>query len=61
MSEWISVDDTLPDEYGDYLVSRTCRPNGYVVTYAPVGWLCTDFFPVTHWMPLPEPPNTEQE
>lgn len=60
MSDWISVDDRLPDEYGEYFVSRACRPRGWVVVYAPVGWVCSDDYPVTHWQPMPGPPTTQR-
>ena len=61
-SEWISVEDRLPDVGCDVLF--TCRSKEYGVgaysdTYK-------DFFMghfpvkgVTHWMPLPEPPKGE--
>ena len=29
---------------------------GWVFHYAPVGWICYDDYPVTHWMPLPDKP-----
>ncbi|MGI9569506.1 MAG: DUF551 domain-containing protein [Desulfobulbia bacterium] len=57
MSKWISVKDRLPDKHGEYFVSRACRPRGWVIRYAPVGWIVNDDYPVTHWMPLPKPPE----
>ena len=65
-SEWISVEERLPEENGEYLV------------YTKYGWFDVERFKlwddddtdggywweyegiVTHWMPLPEPP-TEKE
>ena len=63
MSEWISVEDRLPDE------SVSCLVFGPDGNY--VGWVCDpvqkwwaregdldDYcVEVTHWMPLPEPPK----
>lgn len=66
MTTWISLTERLPEEnrevlvfidYGWkggercylYAVSRLLNPNG--VFSVPVG------SPVTHWMPLPEPPR----
>lgn len=54
-SKWISVEDKLPDGFGDFLVFGT-------------GFLETDYFSssisefayrddATHWMPLPKPPE----
>lgn len=58
MSEWISVRDRLPEENGDYLVALD---DGYIgVTWysADEGFdLWADAGEVTHWMPLPEPPE----
>ena len=55
MSEWISVEDRLPED-------------GKVITFSPPNWyrivdggfvrLIKD---ATHWMPLPEPPEALQE
>lgn len=68
MSEWISVKDRLPEKTGKqrgfYLVALS---NGVVKELAyefehynnmlfDVGWHETAY-PVTHWMPLPEPPK----
>ncbi len=70
MNEWISVEDRLPDnaEKGiDDCCTYLCFiPNPYGKDYQikPVVWMNNLFqgFPagatiITHWMPLPEPPN----
>ncbi len=56
MSEWISVKDRLPEE------------NGYVLAYSSSDDLVIivlkskfQSFEITHWMPLPEPPEEESE
>lgn len=59
-SGWVSVDDRLPEEYGEYLCATKARPHGWVFKYAQVGWMCSDEYPVTHWMPLPLPPTEEK-
>ena len=66
--EWISVDERLPpSEQGHFLVA--CRWNGdpgkmanrkdWVRTHYWDGtrFLVTDDYSVTHWMPMPEPPE----
>lgn len=55
--EWISVDERLPDADGDYLVW-----NNYHKAIVGHYWLKGRYFiskavTVTHWMPLPEPPE----
>ena len=70
VQEWISVDDRLPepkhefDERNWYLVALS---NGVVKELAyefnnnsvfGYGWRETAY-PVTHWMPLPQPPKGE--
>ena len=75
MSEWISVDDRLPNlivlEGGTnsdpVLVTdgdETCCAYRYVIrnksSWSPSGvdsYDCCVGFAVTHWMPLPEPPQ----
>ena len=58
-SEWISVDDRYPDNRADVLI---------YAGYTEVGFLGNDghwwddmgeykITKVSHWMPLPEPPN----
>lgn len=47
-SEWISVDERLPDEayFGNGLFRWSDNE---------------EFVPVTHWMPLPQPPKMRKE
>ena len=56
MSNWISIEDKLPDEEGHYLTF-----NGYhyaIQTWNENGWLrLYDAKSITHWQKLPEPPK----
>lgn len=66
MSEWISVEDRLPEEEGQYLVVM----HGLVwpadfLGYGPdkkrARWrteIADEYAVATHWMPLPEPPQS---
>ena len=65
MSEWISVEDKLPDKPGVYKVKGR---RGSIGAHSVVerthfnGQSWASFFDwdkVTHWMPLPEPPEAE--
>ncbi len=58
MSEWISIDERLPDDYEDVIAGNSYGVN--FAWYDGESWL----FPgdsvhgeVTHWQPLPEPPQ----
>ncbi len=68
MSEWISVDERLPEELGKYICYfsdgsiETYDFEGlddgrYGITDVGVGFEATKDWHVTHWMPLPEPPK----
>lgn len=53
---WTSVKDRMPEKHGHYLV---IRDNGYmsVDTYSRSSHWGKDVCKITHWMPLPEPPE----
>lgn len=65
MSEWISVDDKVPENYGTVIV--TDGDEVYAGFYSNksnewlrwTGWKNLDlrYFKVTHWMPLPKKPE----
>ena len=65
--EWISVKDKLPDDASDVLAYYDCGDSGHVifVNYYKNCWydvfndLIDDLEQgyITHWMPLPEPPE----
>lgn len=63
MSEWISVIDKLPSEAGVVLVYVDYKDLSYNIfiadfyTRGNVFCKCPDAKYITHWMPLPEPPN----
>ena len=52
---WISVKERLPEETGSYLVHDISM--GIRVFYFGKGEVRSGWFGVTHWMPLPEPPE----
>jgi hypothetical protein len=66
-SKWISVKDRLPKNRQDVLVVAFLRDcwNVCLGWYAPngkvwhVGFLEETCYPVSHWMPLPQPPKGE--
>lgn len=65
MKEWISVNDRLPEEEGNYQVcNRIVDPpiieDGFYQIFKRGFWFIdgkdeTKF--ITHWMPLPNPPS----
>lgn len=63
MSEWISVKDRLPDRFQPVIICRD-GPKGTTIVeegFRDVGdwWKVygTRVKKVTHWMPMPEPPQ----
>lgn len=57
MSDWISVKDKLPENEKLVLVSYKKRSMDVVwYNHNQKMWM-KNFATVTHWMPLPEPPN----
>lgn len=59
MSDWISVQDRLPDKAGDYLVF-CCNHNFITISYfrGKTTWAKGNER-ITHWMLLPELPKGE--
>lgn len=58
MSEWISVEDSLPENTDDVLVAYSDEV--FVGWFTTIGqWKNCDgnLICVTHWMQLPEPPK----
>lgn len=70
MSEWISVDDSLPEpnvnvltiDEDNYQETAILYPASMILTYT---WRRTGLEhmkgEVTHWMPLPEPPKDQDD
>lgn len=64
MSEWISVSEKLPEKLDEYIVMIKGAKVPTALWYNPNGelWKTEELgikYPVTHWMPLPEPPKEE--
>ncbi len=66
MSEWISVDDRMPDDVQScesllvYCAYPACKEADVAYLDSDYIWCSEDShkpIPVTHWMPLPEPPK----
>jgi len=61
--QWISVSQRLPEEYERVIGWRAGLVRaGEVWRNESGGWLCGDCEPaggITHWMPLPEPPEVK--
>ena len=69
---WISVEDKLPEAHEDGTVDAVLVTNGeftHMAYFVRNKWrFCESgemkeemFYAVTHWMPLPEPPEEEEE
>lgn len=68
---WISVNDRLPDEAGQYLVAyHPCYWDmvhtdktfiGMDTFRGKTAWAKKKYQRVTHWMPLPDPPKGEAD
>lgn len=57
VQEWIPVSERLPE---DSATVHVCHKNGFVTTNAWLGanwWFKNERNPITHWMPLPQPPK----
>ena len=64
MSEWISVDDRLPDNgmVLTYWTDKTIETYEFDILDYAAGW-CRPLgnHLITHWMPLPEPPKEQDD
>lgn len=73
VEEWISVNDTLPDFFDEVLVYNSCcDDSGISIAWREPGnnggWVWNsrmvypdDLVGVTHWMPLPKPPEVPHD
>ena len=57
--EWIPVTERLPDGWEPVLVFRRQCKAVEIDFYRPVRHQWHNFADVTHWMPMPEPPEVE--
>jgi hypothetical protein len=60
MAEWISVKDRLP-EPGITVLGSDGTNIAIVYMHKDKSWEFVWMGPITHWMPLPEPPDEEGE
>jgi len=61
-SQWIPCSERLPEDTGNYLVWQ----KGSGESFADVSWFsgdsefgCKFYYDISHWMPLPTPPEQE--
>ena len=59
-SEWISVEDRMPDAIGKIVLVYSQISGVYMTCYTVYTTRFADES-VTHWMPLPEPPKGEDD
>lgn len=57
-TKWISVEDGLPKSYEKVLTFNSFGTIDFDIYRAIGGWQLCEC--VTHWMPLPKPPNTKE-
>ena len=61
MSEWINVEDRLPDEDSEVLCFCDSGDTKYIVLASHHNSFFSDFdgelLPATYWHPIPDPPN----
>ena len=63
--KWISVDDRLPEDFRELVLARRMGKHGpqvFTAFYGNSDWaimLAGHVDDVTHWQPLPPPPNAE--
>ena len=70
-TNWVSVDDRLPGESGEYIVAyHPCHWDSVHTDKTYVGldtfrgkttWAKKKYQKVTHWMPKPEPPKEDTD
>lgn len=59
MSEWISVNERLPEKHKRVFVCTRSKAIGIDFVSTDGNWYTTGG--VTHWMPLPNPPHERKE
>lgn len=61
--KWVSVKDRLPEKDGFYLAWYTFKGNGHTrdIFYYNSGHGASLSSAITHWMPLPTPPESEDD
>ena len=73
MTDWISVEERLPAQSGNYLICFRCRGSDAEEVYVSSTFcyaegesprwdaqVIRDDIKITHWMPLPEPPEVNK-
>lgn len=58
MSNWISVEERLPEKRPTKALCFSDKKEIMVGTFSDLGWMFPCYFgKVAYWMPLPEPPK----